>query len=358
MQEYSLIDELELAVRSGSPESRVNTLRRITDLFLHDANRLNDEQIAVFDDVLCHLAAKIETNALVELGKRLAPVSVSPVGVIKRLANDNDIAVAGPVLTGSKKLTASDLVEVAQTKSQAHLLAISQRTILESPVTDVLLARGDIKVVTSVATNAGARFSDTGFELLVKKAEENDQLSEIVGQRPDVPDSLLRELLVRATEAVRAKILSLMPPDRRREVEEVLSKVVKRISKKAEHDYSYAESYVDKLAAAGQLNETIIPTLVSQHRRDELIVLLARLSSTSVKTIAELFNGQRNDAVLLPCKAAGLCWSTVRVILENRLRGNKGADKIIEVAQRDYAKLATATAQRALRFISVRKVAE
>jgi hypothetical protein len=48
----SLIDELEAAMKSGSSENRVTTLRRITDLFLHDADRLNDDQIRVFDDVL------------------------------------------------------------------------------------------------------------------------------------------------------------------------------------------------------------------------------------------------------------------------------------------------------------------
>lgn len=358
MQEHSLIDELEHAVRSGSSESRVNTLRRITDLFLHDANRLNDEQIAVFDDVLCHLAAKIESAALVELGKRLAPVDAAPIGVIRRLAHDDDIAVAAPVLAGSKRLTAPDLVEVAQMKGQAHLLAISQRATLDAQVTDVLLTRGDGKVVASVATNAGARFSDSGFKLLVEKAEGNDQLGQVVGQRRDIPENFLRELLLRASAAVKAKILSLMPPDRRKEIEEVLNKVIKNIGKKAEHDYSYAESYVDQIAASGRLNETIIPTLICQARLDETIVALARLSSTPVKTVAELLNGQRNDAVLLPCRAAGLSWPTVKVILENRLRGNKGADKIITIAERDYAKLTVATAQRTLRFISLHKVAE
>src|SRR5215469_1038214 len=130
MQHASLIDELERAVKAGSAESRVNTLRRVTDLFLHDANRLNDEQIKVFDDVLCHLAARIEKTALVELGKRLSPVDTAPIGVIRQLAHDDEIKVAGPVLTDSKRLSTADLVEVAQTKGQGHLLAISQRTIL------------------------------------------------------------------------------------------------------------------------------------------------------------------------------------------------------------------------------------
>ena len=49
---HSLISELEDAIQSGSKDKRVDSLRRITDLFVADANRLNDQQIDVFDDVL------------------------------------------------------------------------------------------------------------------------------------------------------------------------------------------------------------------------------------------------------------------------------------------------------------------
>jgi uncharacterized protein (DUF2336 family) len=358
MQHASLIDELESAVKGGSAENRINTLRRVTDLFLHDADRLNDEQIKVFDDVLCHLAAKIEKTALAELGTRLAPVDTAPVGVIKRLAHDDDIDVAAPVLTGSKRLTTADLVELAQTKSQGHLLAISKRDTLETKVTDVLLDRGDRSVVSTLATNGGARFSDAGFTILVEKTGGDDQLGEIVGQRRDLPDGLLRELLRRATDAVKARILALLPPERRKEVEAVLNSITKKFSKNTEHDYSEAERRIDALVQANELNESILAMCVRQKRRDELIVGLARLSSAPVKTTAELLNGQRNDAVLMPCKAANLGWPTVRLILEAKLEGHKAADKIIELAQSDYARLTVATAQRTLRFISIHKAAE
>ena len=58
----SLMDELEEAVQSGSREKRVDTLRRITDLFLVAPAQLSNEQIGVFDDVLAHLIARV--NAL------------------------------------------------------------------------------------------------------------------------------------------------------------------------------------------------------------------------------------------------------------------------------------------------------
>ena len=55
MSSSSLIAELEDAVKNGSPEKRVDTLRRVTSLFLDETDRLNEQQIGVFDDVLVHL---------------------------------------------------------------------------------------------------------------------------------------------------------------------------------------------------------------------------------------------------------------------------------------------------------------
>jgi uncharacterized protein (DUF2336 family) len=354
MQETSLIDELESAVRTGSPENRVNTLRRVTDLFLHDANRLTDSQIEVFDDVLCLLAERIEKTALAELSNRLAPVDTSPIRVIKQLAQDDDIAVATPVLAGSRRLTTADLVSIAKIKSQAHLLAISERATLEPTLTDVLLVRGDQKVVSSLAKNAGAHFSEAGYNRLVERAEGDDDLSTIVGLRKDLPSNLLQDLLRRATDAVLTRILSLVPPERRKEIELVVTKIGKTIAQSTERDYSNAERNIAALASSGALDEATLLRFVQKRQQDELIVALARLSSIPVSTIAQLLNGHRNDAVLLPCKAAGLSWTAVEFILHDRLAGQSAIAEIIEIARKDYAKLTSTTAQRALRFMSIR----
>ena len=142
----SLICELESAVQSGSKSDRIDTLRRITNLFLATSERLNNDQIDVFDEVLGHLVKRMEARALKELSERLAPIENAPVGVIRALAHDDEIAVAGPVLTTSQRLTSDDLVQIANSKGQAHLLAISSRKRLDTVVTDVLVRRGDVQV--------------------------------------------------------------------------------------------------------------------------------------------------------------------------------------------------------------------
>jgi uncharacterized protein (DUF2336 family) len=352
----SLIAELEFAVKDD--RDRIKTLRRITDLFVNDADRLSDEQIKVFDDVLCLLIRRIESRALIELSKRLAPIDNSPIEAIRELARNEDIEVAGPVLTQSRRLPTGDLVEIAATMSQAHLIAISGRAQLDECVTDVLLSRGDEDVVFTLATNSGARFSRTGYGMLVKDAEGDDRLAETVGLRFDIPKPLLNELLQRATEAVRGRILSLAPPETRDEVQRVIADIAKAVSNSAvaQRDFSYAEDVVLALEKSGKLNEGALLEFIRQRKYEEMTVTLARLCSSSLKLIAGLMVGLRNDALLVPCKAAGLKWATTEAILRNRHTNHKIADKVIEIAAKDYERLSVTTAQRTLRFMQVREV--
>jgi uncharacterized protein (DUF2336 family) len=167
----SLLAELEDAIHGSSRDQRVETLRQITDLFLTGANRFNDEQIGLFDDVLTQLIERIEAKALSELSTQLAPVGAAPVEAVRRLARHDDIAVAGPVLAHSPRVTELDLVEIAKVKSQAHLLAISGRTHLDESVTDVLVDRGNQEVFNRLAGNSGACLSHAGMATLATRRE-------------------------------------------------------------------------------------------------------------------------------------------------------------------------------------------
>jgi uncharacterized protein (DUF2336 family) len=297
----SLIAELESAIRGDPEKDRIKTLRRVTDLFLNDAARLSEEQVALFDDVLCVLMRRIEGEALIELGRRLAPIDNSPIEVIRRLARDEEIQVAGPVLTHSKRLPSSDLVEIAATKGEAHLLAISGRAQLEKSVTDVLLSRGKDDVTFKLATNSGARFSKTGYGVLVKDAGNNDRLAETVGLRFDIPPQFLRELLERATEAVRSRILALAPPGTREDVQRVIADIAKTVANSAvkERDYSSAELLIVSMEKCGQLNERALLEFANQRKYEEMTVALARLAATPLKMVSGLMMGLRNDAPLV-----------------------------------------------------------
>jgi uncharacterized protein (DUF2336 family) len=217
----SLIDELEAAIRVGPNDER--TAAHVVDLLLANADRLSEQQVGAFDDVLRRLIAAIDSEARAELGRRLAPVENAPTETVRRLALDEDIAVAGAVLAQSARLTTGDLVAVAKTKSQAHLRAIAGRAQLGEFVTDALLAHGDRDVVHALASNTGARLSEAAFAILLQRAEKDESLAEKVGLRLDIPLQLFRKLLLRATAAVRSRLLAAALPERQAEIRRMLS---------------------------------------------------------------------------------------------------------------------------------------
>jgi uncharacterized protein (DUF2336 family) len=356
----SLLAELEGAIATGSPEKRVETLRRLTNLFLEDADRLNEAQIGVFDDVLTHLIHRIESKALAELGERLAPVDNAPLQVIRRLARDDEITVAGPVLSQSKRLTTDDLVEIAGTKGQQHLLAISTREEIEEVVTDKLIERGNREVVHRLARNAGARFSEGGFSTMVKSAETDESLAEKLGLRLDLPLQLLRDLLLKATEAVRSRLLSHAPPEVTDEVRRVLGRISNEVSREAAapRDFTRAQEAIQLMQKQGRLNEAALHEYARTWRYEHTVAALAALCSVSIELIAPLMKSDRRDGLLVPCKAAGLKWPTVREILRNRFAHHTVSEADLAQSKEHYLELSQSSAQRLLRFWQVRTAAQ
>src|SRR5436305_12980556 len=165
-----LLDELQTALAHGTVARRVETLRRVTDLFLDGAVDYSDEQIALFDDVFKCLIRHIEASARTYLASRLAPVASAPPLTVRTLAFDDVIEVAAPVLSQSERLDDEALIETARNKSQAHLMAISTRKNLSGAVTDVLILRGDDDVVQNTVNNPGAQCTERGYGRLVARA--------------------------------------------------------------------------------------------------------------------------------------------------------------------------------------------
>jgi uncharacterized protein (DUF2336 family) len=349
----SLLVELEEAVQGSSRDKRVETLRRITDLFLSGANRFNDEQISLFDDVLMQLIDRIEAKALHELSEQLAPVASAPVEVIRSLARHDEIIVAGPVLAHSSQLATSDLVEIAKTKSQAHLLAISGRAQLDEVVTDVLTDRGNQEVVHKLANNAGARFSEAGLATLTKRAEDDESLTELLGRRLDIPLEFFRKLLLRATDAVRSRLMSSFSPERQAEIRLVLAKISKSAQDTISRDYAEAQRSVQSMQRARKLNESAVLLFALSNRYEHVVAALTLLCAAPFELVDHLMRGDRVDALLVPFKAAGLEWPTVRAILKMKSAEHPILDMELEQSRIDYAKLSMATAGRVLRFWQV-----
>jgi uncharacterized protein (DUF2336 family) len=352
----SLIPELEDIIQHGTQERRAATVKRIANLFVDGAPHFNEDHIGLFDDVLCRLVIEIEIKARAEMARTLAPVANAPTELIRQLASDDDIAVAGPVLEQSARLKETELVALASTKGQAHLVAIAGRRGLGEAVTDVLVRRGDTEVVRNVANNQSAKLSEGSFSTLVKRAEGDGDLAEKVGHRADIPPHLFRDLLVRATAVVQQRLLQAAKPETRNEIQRVLDKVSQELSSGTPaRDYAAAQRAVFGMQTAGKLSETELAEIARDKKFEETVAALALLGGVPIETIDRLMVGDRPDPILILCKAAGYSWTTARAIIMARPSAKGTSTPAIDAAFANFEKLSPSTAQRVVRFWQVRQ---
>src|SRR5262249_24738276 len=265
---------------------------------------------------------------------------------------------AGPVLKDSQRLSSPDLVQIASVKSQEHLLAISQRAEIDETVTDVLVDRGNSAVAREVAVNSGARFSETGFATLVKRAEHDDVLAELAGRRADVPPQLFARLLAEATATVKAKLMASLQPEAADEVTRTLDKVTRELQAQClGRDYGAALDRMKLVQADGRLDESIILESAKAGQFEETAAALALLCSAPIELIDQIMQSNRIDALLIPCKAGGLGWPAAKAVI--RLTPAQGAtsEPAFETAKKDYANLSLGAAQRIIRFWQARSTA-
>ena len=365
----SIVDEVEAAIKFGSAEKGLETVKRVTELFLLSAGSLNGEQIELFDNVLERLIKTIELRAIADVSARialaetsmqLAGIAQAPPTVIRRLARHDEITVAGPVLTESSRLSAEDLVAIAETKSEQHLLAISGRWWLSEVVTDALLARHYPAVSRRLVKNPGAKVSASGFAIVVAQAEADPELAVDTGIRVDLPAELRTQLLRNATEAVRDRLLSRAPPHMFEEIRNSIAKVSASVDREmaAPRDFTAAKAFVSQLGASGKLNEATLFAFAKARKYEETVAALALLSKSSIEVIRPLMQSLRDDGVLVPCKAAGLSWEITSAILECRYSTGSMAPHELARSKGQFAKINLENAQRMLKFWQVKSVAQ
>jgi len=348
----SLLDELQATLTHGTVARRVETLRRVTDLFLGGAVDYSDQQVALFDDVFRCLIDHIEVSAKALLANRLAQIDNAPRDTIRTLAFDDIIEVAGPVLSKSERLDDEALIEAARSKSQAHLLAISIRKVLSHAVTEVLVQRGNDEVVQSTVSNPGAVFSERGLNRLVSRAEGDDNLTTCLGLRPTLPRHLYLKLLAKASAAVRERLEAAHPehaddiPPAVREATRRAHATPAAVTRQTE----IAHALVKSLYEDGRLNEQLLTQFADQSKFDETNAAIAALANVPVATAETMMMESRAEGVMILSKVASLSWPTVRAIISMRDEVLGGDPTDLAACKNTYERLRSSTAQQVLRF--------
>jgi uncharacterized protein (DUF2336 family) len=350
----SFLSDLDDAVARGTAESRKRALWHATDLLI--AGRYSDDEIWTFGEVIGRLADEIEVAARASLQNGWL-ISTMPDPTSSTSLPSTIRSMSPAPYSGSEQLDDNALIANATTKSQSHLLAISQRKSIGETVTDVLVARGDQEVVNSVASNAGARFSDFGFLHMVKRAEGDSILAEQLGLRRDIPRRVFQQLIAKASEDVK-KRLERERPAIVDQIQTSVADITGALQSKfgpVSRSYFVAKRLVTTQHQQGNLNENSISGYAQSHRFEEVTIGLSLLCSLPADVIERALADRNREMLLVLAKALGFSWQTTMALLFLGAKDHRITAQDLNDLERDFGRLNLETSRSVLKFYQTRK---
>ena len=350
---------LDLAKETSS-ERRRDLLREITTLLVCDPSVQTLANCSAFDEIAAAVIADLKSEARSEISRLFAETTL-PLGRSARQLAMDEIGIARPVLEHSMALTDNDLIDVASTQTQEHLMAVTRRSNIGELVSHALVAHGEDRVVASLLGNSGAKIARKTYERVTERAETSAILQAPLVRREGVPLDLLNHLYVAVAPVLRQEILKQYENVSPAELEAALERSRKRVAKAyggLPDDLEVARLELRKLERAGHIQPPVLVRLMREGAQSRTLFLLAfaQLTEADFPLVRRLIDTRDVDALALLCRAAGFeraLFVTLSLLVVSEESGRTRLEEFGKL----YESVPVATAQRAVRFWKVRAAA-
>ncbi len=344
------LGEIEILAQETSSDKRREMLNAVTDIFLVTQDDQNESDQLVFSDVMERVAYELEVEARVHLAQKICDAPKVSRQLIVRLAND-EIDIARPVLERSTVLQDGDLLSVIRNRSQDHLFSIAGRNSVSEGVSSELVERGNERAVIRLTGNQGADISNKSFEKIVGRADENSGLVDALGSRSDIPAHIMNKIKTKVSGRMKSEFMDSHPDLDGQFVGEMIDRCAEDI------DLDYCQESIaefDKLHRSDGLNEEIVARLAREKRLPDLVHCLGLMTGLDNGSVSQCVLKAELPALAILCKSNSFSSSTFLALVEIRREDSALQSSALAQAARDYDALSPRTAERVMRFLTVR----
>ncbi len=271
---------------------RDQLFRSMAQLYAYVSHRVDDDQVAQYDEVLCQLADLVEVEARSHVAKLLAPLDRAPGTVVSKLANDT-IEVAAPLLEFSNVLSDDDLIDIVAHQSEAHRIAIAGRPSVPERVGEAIVAHGESSSVVRLVRNSGAELGEETLKKLVQRASSDSRIAADLRGRPGIDWTGLQGEITSAGGKVLETIApadAAVDPGIMGKVNAVVYNRMRNRAGFSAEDWKIAYNQVKALADRKQLDERALARFArfgyGHHAAAALTVMLGVAPELFVKWLA------------------------------------------------------------------------
>jgi hypothetical protein len=351
------VAKLEDVARVRDSERRRELLGTIAELFLAGNAEKTNRERALFSDIFLRTIDELDAGGRRDMSEKLAASTETPRDVAMRLAQD-EAGVADPVLRLSPVLEDDDLVEIARSLSNDHLISISRRDRLSENVTDVLIDRGDTAVMRNVAANDGARLSENGVRTLADRAGGDAIVRQNLAGRMDLPEAMLKRFLPKVSGEVAFRLRQAFSKSLdKAAMGEAMARAEKAFAgARLESSRGRVEALVAaKEIAAGKRDAAdVFVGFAAGDRFIELVTILAKLVDLPEAMVTNLMYMTENAPFVIMCRSIGLARDGFVPLSELRCRRLKLPSSHGNHAIAEFDAIPADLAKRFVRFVNLR----
>ncbi len=316
-----MMASLLVLAKETSGDKRRELLRSMADLFIDREQDYSDRELVLFGEVIGDLLDQVDLDGRVELSRKIADCDRQTGDLHLRLAEDR-IEVAEPVLRDCSLFDEDTLAEIAGRQSQDHLYAISRRGSLGTKVTDVLVDRGEKRVVRAVTNNLGAEISDESFNKILDKAADDPELQSAVSYRADMPLEIAERALKVLPPEKRDRLVALMAE----EPDTVTALVGKADASTRQLRLAQSRRRLQTKGLIVQIREneidldSVLVLLAREDRYQNMALILAEFARMKESVVLNALFKVDDGAIVLLLKALGVTEPAVKAIAQSRGR--------------------------------------
>ena len=354
MSRFALLKELP---NRTSSEARRELLREATENLAGRSGALTPEANAELDRIMASVASEFSIQVRTEFARLIAANATHFANTAAHFAMD-EIEVAGPVLRLSNALSEDVLLKVVAEKSEAHLMAVTQRSSVSQQVSHALVEHGGDAVVSSLLGNEGAAIADNTFEMVMERADASPLLQAGLVRRKSVPLDLLNELYLKAEAGLRQEIMARYAKIDPAEVEKAFERSRIRLTSRYRQLPEDIEEGRKRLAELEAKRQLVPVTLVSLLRegpegRTTFLLAFAKLADVAFEIIQRALEGPDMDTLAILCRGSGFDRSLFVTLAVTLDRSGNGLAKAEEFGNM-FRNVPIHAAQRAIRFWKIR----
>ncbi len=316
------LEKLTALASTGGDVDRGKLVEALTDLFVTFNGAKADKLGVLFGTVVSGVIDHLEDEARKALAERVGDHDRLPRVLAKRLAEDEIIEIARAIIAKSTVLTTEDLVSIAETQSQDHLMALAERSDgLTSTVTDVLVRRGSSEVLKTVTDNDQASISVDGFDVLVGKARKDADLQEALVKRSDLPPDPAKRLIPFLDKGIRERLEEIAGHPR---LLELLSQVAAETVRSQLRELGAAQTQTEQAIVALQNGKATIDDVVTFFSKNDkpvdLALVLAKVGNVAEAVATRLVLKGDDAPLILLCRALNVSPKAFNNIVKMRAR--------------------------------------